>query len=85
MSALSENQSKLLRYYAYHRPGWLGALGGAISAGLQSLGSGYPPSSDALAQLRSRDHKLASFPEQLESAVTALLQEVESESQDRPE
>ena len=84
MSVLSENQSKLLRYYAYHRPGWLGSLGDAISSGLQSLGSGHPPSSDALAQLRSHGHKLADFAE-LASAVTALLQEIESESQDRLE
>ena len=84
MSALSENQSKLLGYYAYHRPGWLGSLGDAISAGLQSLGSGYPPSSAALAQLRSRGDKLATFPE-LESAVTALLHEIERASQDRYE
>ena len=84
MSVLSENQSKLLRYYAYHRPGWLGSLGAAISAGLQSLGSGYPPSSAALAQLCNRDEKLSAFPE-LESAVTALLQEIERESQDRRE
>lgn len=80
---MSNKQAELLRYYAYSRPGGLGgAFATAISTALRSLGSGYSPPSEDIAQLRDRGDKLAAFPE-LESAVAALLQTVESEARSR--
>ena len=70
----------LLSYYGYSHPCWLGGLASAISAGLRTLGSGYPLGIDDLAVLIGRGDQISRHHPELEAAVGVLVAELERES-----
>ncbi len=76
---LSSEQRMLLDYYRLACPRELNGLQIAISSGLRSLGSGYPPPTDDLAALRGCGDRLAGFLE-IEAAVAALVRAIETET-----
>ncbi len=76
---LSSEQRMLLDYYRLACPQELHGLQIAVSSGLRSLGSGYPPPVNDLAALRECGDRLAGFPE-IEAAVAALVRAIETET-----
>lgn len=80
-STSTMSHRELLSYYGYSHPGWLGGgLAGAISAGLRTLGSGYPLGADDLAVLLGRGHQISRRHPELEAAVVVLVAELEREA-----
>lgn len=80
-SISSMSHRALLSYYGYSHPGRLGkGLACAISAGLRTLGSGYPLGGADLAVLLGRGDRISRHSPELETAVGQLIAELGRES-----